>query len=75
MEASGLTEKQGEVLRYIDMYVKKHGGRVPTLAEIATGAGVYSASNVRGVLRGLEERGYIRRLPNRARAIEIIRMP
>jgi SOS-response transcriptional repressor LexA len=64
------TPRQLELLRYL------HGRPVcPTIAEIAEALGGIGKSSVAALLDGLEERGWIRRLHSRARAIEVLRAP
>ncbi|MDD3241030.1 MAG: LexA family protein [Anaerostipes sp.] len=66
-----LTEKQGRIYDYICDYLKEHGFP-PTVREIAKMAGLSSASSAHGYLKQLEEKGYIRRMDNSPRAIEIV---
>lgn len=65
------TERQRDVLRFIRSYNASHGYS-PCMREIAANLGLRSQSGVYRMLVGLEERGLIRRLANRARAIELI---
>lgn len=67
----GVTEKQANLLRYIKGYQAAHG-HSPCYREMAEGIGVTSKGAVARLLDGLEERGSIRRLPNRERAIQIL---
>lgn len=68
-----LTAAQRDLLAFIQSYAEAHRGVPPTWAEMAAASGLRSKSGVTRLICGLEERGYIRRLPNRARAIEILR--
>lgn len=61
-----------ETLDYIETYQRMKGGVSPSLQEIAHGIGIRSRSHVFKLLRGLEQRGLIRRLPRRYRAIEVL---
>lgn len=70
-----LTRRQKQVLDYVDRHIKDEGGVSPSMADIMAGCGVTSKGHVSSILNGLEERGYIRRLPFRARAIEVIAVP
>lgn len=70
---SGLTHKQAEALDYIEWFSGKHDGASPSYREIAEYLDLKSISGVHRLITALEERGRIRRLPQRARAIEIIR--
>lgn len=69
-----LTVRQNDLLKFIHERMKE-SGIAPSYDEMATGVGVASRSGVHRLLVGLEERGFIRRLPNRSRAIEIVRLP
>ncbi|NEG70039.1 transcriptional repressor LexA [Bifidobacterium sp. BRDM6] len=68
--ASGLTERQQKVMDAIRTLSAEHGF-APSLREIGQAAGLKSTSSVQHQLRVLEEKGYIRRDPNKGRAIEI----
>lgn len=69
----GLTRKQRACLDFLKSYIASHSAP-PSLEEISVGLGASpkSRSNVHRLLNVLEERGHIRRLQHRARAIEII---
>ena len=69
-----LTKKQLELLRYIDREMKKRGVS-PSFDEMKDALGLKSKSGIHRLITGLEERGFIRRLPHRARALEILRRP
>ena len=66
-----MTRRQHEVLAFVGRYVAHHGF-APSYEEIAAALQMSSKSGVHYIVRQLEERGRIRRLPGRARAIEII---
>ncbi len=69
-----LTQRQLELLTYIHSYVSEH--RVPpSFEEMRNALQLKSKSGVHRLISGLEERGYIRRLAYRARALEIVRAP
>lgn len=68
-----LTVPQKKLLDYIKSYMAKSDGVGPSFDEMAKGMGHGSKANVHATLAGLEERGFIRRLRYRRRAIEIIR--
>ena len=76
MEQNGvfamLTRKQSELLNYLNEYIQQHEVP-PSFDEMRNALGLASKSGVHRLVTGLEERGYIRRLVNRARAIEILR--
>lgn len=70
--AMGLTRKQRELLSFIAGY--ESANRVmPSYDEMAKAMALANKSGIHRMILGLEERGAIRRLPNRARAIEIVR--
>jgi repressor LexA len=62
-----LTAKQKQLLDYLDSCE-----RCPTFEEMKAAIGSKSKSGVHRLITALEERGFVRRLPNRARAIEIV---
>jgi repressor LexA len=68
----GLTTKQREMLAFIERHLEANNGIAPTYDEMALGVGVASKSGVARLIDALEERGYIRRLRNRARALEVV---
>ena len=67
-----LTRKQSELLTYLSDHMQQHDVP-PSFDEMRDALGLASKSGVHRLVSGLEERGYIRRLANRARAIEIIK--
>lgn len=67
-----LTSKQLQLLNYIESHTQKHGV-TPSFDEMKDALGLRSKSGIHRLITGLEERGFIRRLANRARAIEVIR--
>lgn len=69
-----LTRKQKELLFLIRDHIAKDG-IPPSFDEMKTALGLRSKSGIHRLITGLEERGFIRRLPHRARALEIIRFP
>ncbi len=69
-----LTRKQYELLVYIDQELRKTGVS-PSFDEMKEALGLRSKSGIHRLVIGLEERGFIRRLPHRARAIEVARLP
>lgn len=68
---SALTQKQGEVLRYIAEVVRQQG-YPPTLRQIGERFGMSSSNAVRAHLRALEKKGYIRRRARTSRGIELL---
>ena len=69
-----LTRKQHELLTYIDEQLGKTGVS-PSFEEMKDALALKSKSGVHRLISALEERGFIRRLANRARALEVLRMP
>lgn len=69
-----LTKKQHELLRFIHGRLLKDGP-TPSFDEMRVGLNLKSKSGIHRMLTALEERGYVRRIPNRARALEIVRLP
>jgi repressor LexA len=69
-----LTRKQSELLTYIQTRLNESGVS-PSFEEMKEALALKSKSGVHRLISALEERGFIRRLPNRARALEILRMP
>ena len=69
-----LTQKQHELLMYIHERLKE-AGVPPSFDEMKDALDLRSKSGIHRLIRALEERGFIKRLPNRARAIEVVRMP
>jgi repressor LexA len=69
-----LTRKQLELLRFIHERLKE-AGVPPSFDEMKDALDLRSKSGIHRLITALEERGFIRRLPNRARAIEVIRLP
>ena len=69
-----LTKKQHELLTYIHEHLS-HNGVSPSFEEMKDALDLKSKSGVHRLISALEERGFIRRLPNRARALEVMRMP
>ena len=67
-----LTIKQRELLNFLQEYEHKYQAS-PSFDEMRHAIGLASKSGIHRLISGLEERGFIRRLANRARAIEIIR--
>ena len=69
-----LTKKQRELLVFIDQRLSVNGVS-PSFDEMKDALGLASKSGIHRLITGLEERGFIRRLPHRARALEILRRP
>ena len=69
-----LTAKQRELLLFIDKSLKQDGIS-PSFDEMREALDLKSKSGVHRLISALEERGFIRRLPNRARALEVVKLP
>ena len=69
-----LTRKQHELLSYIHDKLAETGVS-PSFEEMKDALDLKSKSGVHRLISALEERGFLRRLPNRARALEVVRMP
>jgi repressor LexA len=69
-----LTRKQHELLRFIHERLRETGVP-PSFDEMKDALDLKSKSGIHRLITALEERGFIRRLPNRARALEVIRLP
>ncbi|GIX20158.1 MAG: LexA repressor [Erythrobacter sp.] len=69
-----LTAKQHELLRFIQQRLEETGIS-PSFEEMKEALDLKSKSGVHRLISALEERGFLRRLPNRARALEVIRQP
>jgi repressor LexA len=69
-----LTRKQQELLLFIHERMKE-SGVPPSFDEMKDALNLASKSGIHRLITALEERGFIRRLPNRARALEVIKLP
>jgi repressor LexA len=69
-----LTKKQYELITFIDQKLRSSGVS-PSFDEMKDALDLKSKSGIHRLITGLEERGFIRRLPHRARALEIIKLP
>jgi repressor LexA len=69
-----LTRKQYELLMFIDERLRSTGIS-PSFDEMKDALDLKSKSGIHRLITGLEERGFIRRLAHRARALEVVRLP
>ena len=69
-----LTRKQHELIRFIQTRLEETGVS-PSFEEMKEALDLKSKSGVHRLISALEERGFIRRLPNRARALEVLKDP
>lgn len=69
-----LTRKQHELLMFIHERLKE-SGVPPSFDEMKDALDLRSKSGIHRLIKALEERGFIKRMPNRARALEVVRLP
>lgn len=69
-----LTRKQLELLHLIDERMRRDGVP-PSFDEMKDALSLRSKSGIHRLITALEERGFIRRMPNRARALEVVKLP
>lgn len=69
-----LTEKQYNLLMFINK-VNRETGQCPSFDEMKQAIGLKSKSGIHALISSLEERNFIRRMPHKARALEVVRMP
>jgi repressor LexA len=70
-----LTGRLRKTLDAIITYQKQNGGVSPALTDISAALGLRGKTQACEMVQALEASGYIRRLPNRARAIEVLKQP
>jgi repressor LexA len=73
-EIAMLTKKQHELLMFINQRLTATGV-APSFDEMKDALSLRSKSGIHRLISGLEERGFIRRLPHRARALEVVKLP
>src|SRR3954466_4741508 len=69
-----LTRKQHELLRFIHDRLREDGV-APSFDEMKDALKLRSKSGIHRLIMALEERGFLRRLPHRARALEVLKLP
>ena len=69
-----LTEKQYKLLMFINKVLKETGCS-PSFEEMKEAVGLKSKSGIHALITALEERNFIKKLPHRARALEVVRLP
>ena len=69
-----LTAKQYNLLMFINK-VNHETGQCPSFDEMKNAIGLKSKSGIHALINSLEERNFIRKIPHKARALEVIRMP
>jgi repressor LexA len=69
-----LTRKQHELLMFIHERIKESGVS-PSFDEMKEALNLASKSGIHRLITALEERGFLRRLPHRARALEVVKLP
>ena len=67
-----LTKKQKELFEYLNNFISKNGIS-PSFEEMKNALNLKSKSGIHRLITSLEQRGFIKRLPHRARAMEIIK--
>lgn len=72
--AAMLTSKQRQLLLYIDEKIREDGVS-PSFDEMKEALELASKSGIHRLITALEERGFLRRLPHRARALEVVKLP
>src|SRR5258708_5611130 len=65
-----LTKRQKQLVDYLNNYISEHG-YAPTLAEVGTYFGLSSLATVHKHLHNLEQKGFIKRVHNHSRALEV----
>src|ERR1700730_16520893 len=73
-EKTVLTRKQNELLLFINKRLND-GGVSPSFDEMKEALRLKSKSGIHRLITGLEERGFLRRLPHRARALQFLKLP
>ena len=69
-----LTKKQHELLLYIHKHIQV-SGISPSFDEMKEALNLKSKSGIHRLITALEERGFVRRLAHRARALEVLKLP
>ena len=69
-----LTQRQHDLLVYINSYITDHGIS-PSYDDMRAGLGLRSKSGIHRLISALVERGFLRRMKNRARALEVLKLP
>ena len=69
-----LTRKQHELLTFIDGHIRENGVS-PSFEEMKDALNLKSKSGIHRLITALEERGFLKRLAHRARALEVLRLP
>ena len=69
-----LTSKQSQLLNYVNTCIKDNGV-APSFDEMRDALDLKSKSGIHRLITALEERGFIRRLANKARALEVVKLP
>ncbi len=69
-----LTPKQHKLLVFIDEFIKENG-HSPSFEEMKAAVGLKSKSGIHALINSLVERGFIRKLAHKARALEVVKVP
>ena len=70
-----LTKKQRDLLLYINDYIGQNDGSSPSFEEMKDALNLKSKSGIHRLIEALEERGFISRRANKARALEVVKLP
>ena len=70
-----LTKKQRDLLIYINDYIAANDGASPSFEEMKDALNLKSKSGIHRLIEALEERGFITRMANKARALEVRKLP
>ena len=68
-----ITQKQHDLFRFVETYIKTHDGVAPSFTEMRIAMNLASNSGIHRILTALENRGFIFRIKDKARSIQIIR--
>ena len=69
-----LTKKQYDLLKFLNNKITANGV-APSFEEMKNELGLKSKSGIHRLITSLQERGFVRRLPHRARALEVLKLP
>ncbi len=69
-----LTQKQYQLLLFINKTLKETGC-CPSFDEMRQAVGLKSKSGIHALITALEDRGFLRKLPHKARALEVVKLP
>lgn len=70
-----MTRRQRDLLAFIAAYQHEHRGISPSVDEMRLALGLALKSGIHRIVLSLEAHGFLRRVPHRARALEVLRLP